>query len=979
MRPHTQLLSAKVYLQTATAFFLFTLPLLSLAALPEPRLPHDADQAGKMSGRVGKAASQVMTGMATAGSEPVEFYIYTDPLRHSGRNPQLGINWLSESGGPSGPASPFGADNGGHIMFMSGLNTLRIGLDDCTAPAGFLPQDEWEDVTPLSHVLSLGGSLFTDPLTGRTVAAQSTGASDLVERSDDDGASWTPAATGLSSLDLSLGGGRLAEPLYSVLTDNNPLYNGFAHGVFACAGQVASTTCSVSLDGANSFGPPVPAWTLAECSVGAGRLQVSQNSGTAYLPNRSCGGAQGFAVSVDNGLTWAIKNVPASGNGSWSPSISEASDGRLYFAFDNGGAPMVTVSADGGNLWSSPFDAGVGEIRSTAFPAIIAGDGDRAAFAFLGSETVGAVGSTPGLAAEWHLYVSMTFDGGTSWTTKNITGTDPVQRGSICDDEQNCTLGANLGESIDIRMDRRGRPVIAFADGCIGACISSPQVPTYSSIASIARLKSFKGLIAAFDSERQGQPDLPLTTAYSNNEIDVELEWSEPGDGGNDITGYRVRKNGIDLLTLGPEFRRYTDTGGFSDFADYEVLAENSIGSSRIKTGCTATVVTDPSCLPDCPPPPGPCDLYGVTVMVDPAGDSDAGLGTGNGPGAYDLLRLGISESFFDFGADRVAFVLEVQSTETLPPNSVWPVRFKGADGLDRFVRMDTFNGAPAFSYGTGTQTNPGLVPGIPAEPESRVEGNLIIIAVPRSATGTEILEQMDSFLVRVAVNLVGASLTPDNMPDSLAPEGQYSVYGSENCMPDPILWANPDHAQTSACAAVAIDVLENDFSSTGVIELIGHDGASFGSVQIITQPGTDNILYTPDTGFTGNDVFSYTIGNGEGATAQGDVFVNVTASDDTDGDGVMDSCDNCINVENSNQCNTNPEQDNFGNHCDADLNNDNIVNSFDLSIMRQNFGQSGENDADLNCDNIVNSFDLSIMRQNFGGAPGPSGLADAL
>lgn len=93
----------------------------------------------------------------------------------------------------------------------------------------------------------------------------------------------------------------------------------------------------------------------------------------------------------------------------------------------------------------------------------------------------------------------------------------------------------------------------------------------------------------------------------------------------------------------------------------------------------------------------------------------------------------------------------------------------------------------------------------------------------------------------------------------------------------------------------------------------------------------------------------------------------------DTDSDGIEDDADNCRTDANADQCDTNG--DGFGNLCDADITNDGIVNSFDLSAMRQQFGTSGPNDADLNCDNIVNSFDLSIMRQNFGSEPGPSGL----
>src|SRR5205814_3135706 len=55
---------------------------------------------------------------------------------------------------------------------------------------------------------------------------------------------------------------------------------------------------------------------------------------------------------------------------------------------------------------------------------------DRAAFAFLGTQTAGDTQASdfPGV---WHLYVAFTYDGGGSWTTADATPSDPVQRGCI--------------------------------------------------------------------------------------------------------------------------------------------------------------------------------------------------------------------------------------------------------------------------------------------------------------------------------------------------------------------------------------------------------------------------------------------------------------------------------------------------------------------------------------------------------------------
>lgn len=94
----------------------------------------------------------------------------------------------------------------------------------------------------------------------------------------------------------------------------------------------------------------------------------------------------------------------------------------------------------------------------------------------------------------------------------------------------------------------------------------------------------------------------------------------------------------------------------------------------------------------------------------------------------------------------------------------------------------------------------------------------------------------------------------------------------------------------------------------------------------------------------------------------------------DTDQDGVVDPEDNCTNVSNADQRDTNG--DGFGNLCDPDLNNDNVINAADLALLRSVFFDTGDLDADFNGDGVVNSTDLSFMKARFFGAPGPSGVA---
>lgn len=294
-------------------------------------------------------------------------------------------------------------------------------------------------------------------------------------------------------------------------------------------------------------------WTSAECFGLHGHVKVAPD-GTVYVPNKACGAPEclvvtstatpvchpGFAVSTDNAQTWTIhliKDGHTRYYDTGDPSIGIGSKGTVYFGYGNAtGAPMVAVCTNHGNTCRPSVNVGQRfHIRNTEMPTVVAGDDNRAAFAFLGSATPGddqqsnvTVTDSSGKVVNkvmpwenfmgaWHLYIAVTYDGGRHWTTVDATPNTPVQRGCIefaasCPSSRGSDDQRNLLDFNDITIDGQGRIVAAFTDGCQpdlgppknhGTCLTdatrlsglSPEIEG----PAVARQSCGRGLYARFD------------------------------------------------------------------------------------------------------------------------------------------------------------------------------------------------------------------------------------------------------------------------------------------------------------------------------------------------------------------------------------------------------------------------------------------------------------------------------------------------
>jgi hypothetical protein len=406
---------------------------------------------------------------------------------------------IADPNGAGEPSIGFNPKTGA-TLYQAGLATLKATFDDTVSPAAA----SWSDVSadaasgcPQGSTTSLDPILYTDRQTGRTFESQLTGQDSLTCFTDNDGASWLPSQGGgiPSGVDhQTLGGGP-----YSTSGLGGLPISTYPNAVYYCSQDIATAFCALSRDGGVTFGAGVPTYSLLDCGGIHGHVKVAPD-GTAYLPNRACGDTAAVAVSTDNGSSWTIRNVPGTSPSDADPSVGVGANGTVYFgSVGADGEPAVAVSTDQGRTWTNSQHVGTEfAIKNAVFPTMVAGDDDRAAFAYLGTPTDGNYQDIDNFHGVWHLYVSTTYDGGKTWVTSDATPNDPVQIGSICTGGTTCGADRNLLDFIDVTMDDHGRVEVAFADGCTGSCVTGGP-NTRTAYPTIARQSAGATLLSAFD------------------------------------------------------------------------------------------------------------------------------------------------------------------------------------------------------------------------------------------------------------------------------------------------------------------------------------------------------------------------------------------------------------------------------------------------------------------------------------------------
>jgi VCBS repeat-containing protein len=725
-------------------------------------------------------------------------YFSPSGMGNAAGEPSIGVDWKPNVASMKHDK----VNTGGVAFFTSGIEELRTHFDDCSSPAG----DSWENVSsPFVQQFVLSDPIgFVDHQTGRVFQLDLIGGqgNSFMSYSDDDGNTWIPVQGGGAPAGPdheTLGGGPYAAPL--TRDPNGAIY---PNAIYYCSQNVvANAQCSRSDDGGLTFGPGVPIFDNSQCLGGIhGHVKVAPD-GTVYVPSFACGvgdASAAISISTDNGITWVTRTVPGSVSVNSDPSlgVGKNNNGRptgsasnsIYLGWINGdGHPNVAVSRDRGITWTNVYDVGAPfTIKNSVFPVVVAGDDNRAAFGFLGTPTAGDYQAND-FTGIWHFYIATTYDGGNSWFTIDATPDDPVQIGHICTGGLFCDGGRNLLDFNDLSVDREGRIIAAYADGCIAPGCNASSSPDFSNggKASIIRQAGGRRLFASFDPQEPSAPPAPRLISATRLAGGVQVKWLEADSSGSPIfkyTIYRGTTSGQETVLAntanGQTFEYLDATADQNTTYYYRVTGTNNSGTSGYCGELTATgsIVNQR--------PPDSCN--GIDVVVDNSGDAVNPAASGSLKGNVDTVDI-LSASF-SLSADKANLIttIKLKNLSTTPINGTtyasYYVAWRSTNGKMYATEVDVDPATRSAFWGEFDPSNNQLTVFNSTDHTFTAGANgTISVTVPLSGIGNPIIPINDPngtpavrdayALVTSGEGLLGAGLV-FAQPDDRAPDSGF-------------------------------------------------------------------------------------------------------------------------------------------------------------------------------------------------------------
>lgn len=298
---------------------------------------------------------------------------------------------------------------------------------------------------------------------------------------------------------------------------------GYPHIVYYCWNDVASSSCSKSLDGGLTFveaGPPAfpgvdpdaeqpappedptePTQMDGFCGGLHGHGFVGPD-GTVYIPKGHCG-QPWLAISKDEGASWARVQVAKNGVAHHESSVAADAKGNVYYMWvAKDRLPYLAVSDDFGTSWSKAMMVGAPGLRESNLPSLALGDEGKIAMAYMGSENspgppfpeqpeCTAIQECP--APEG--YEKVTWNGYMT-ITPNALSRSPIFYSTTVNDERDPLIRQNCGpgrcravfDFIDVVVAPDGEVWSSWVDGCILVCASGATTTNAGADAVVGRL-----------------------------------------------------------------------------------------------------------------------------------------------------------------------------------------------------------------------------------------------------------------------------------------------------------------------------------------------------------------------------------------------------------------------------------------------------------------------------------------------------------